>query len=173
MFTKSTIEQYFISEKTGAFILCCIGIAALIFALISWFVLKTQVWKGFAIVFALLALIQVFVGASVYRRADKQRTDMVYNFDMNPQKIIDQEIPRMQEVNKRFTLYRYAEIACFIIGLGLFIYFRKNESYQVWAGIGIALALQALILFTFDKIAANRAHTYTESMAKFFKKPIN
>lgn len=172
MFTKTTIEQYFMSEKSGAMILTVIGVAAIVFAAISWFVFKTQVWKGFAVMLTLIAIIQLIVGGAVYSRSDKQRTDMVYNFDMNPQKIMDEEIPRMQEVNNRFITYRYVETVCFMVGIFLILYFRKNTTQQFWAGIGFALALQAIVLFTTDKIAESRAKSYTENMVRYFKKPV-
>lgn len=170
MFTKTDIENYFSGEKTQAAIIFFIGLAVVLFAIAALLFLKTQSWSGIAMIAGIIAIIQLCIGGIVYNRTDKQRTDMVYNYDMNPQKIITGEIPRMQKVNTRFTLYRLIEIAGIVIGVLIIFYFRANISRQFWMGAGIALVIQSAILFATDSIASARAKTYTEKMISFYQK---
>ncbi len=169
MFTKTDIENYFSGEKTQATIIFFIGLAVVLFAIGALIFLKTQGWSGIAIALGIIAIIQLSIGGIVYNRADKQRTDMVYNYDMNPQKIITKEIPRMQKVNTRFTLIRLMEIAGIAGGVFLIYYFRSNISKQFWVGAGIAIIIQSALMFAMDSIAANRAKTYTGKMISFYK----
>ena len=170
MFTKTDIENYFSGEKTQATIIFFIGLAVVIFAIAALLFLKTQGWSGIAMAAGIIAIIQLCIGGIVYKRADKQRTDMVYNYDMNPQKIITEEIPRMQKVNTRFTLIRLMEIAGIAGGVFLIYYFRSNVSKQFWVGAGIAIIIQSAVMFAMDSIAANRAKVYTEKMISFYQK---
>ena len=170
MFTKTDIENYFTGEKNQAAIVFFIGLAMLIFAIVALLFLKKQSWSGIAIAAGILAIIQLCLGGIVYQRSDKQRTDMVYNFDMNPQKIIDEEIPRMQQVNSNFTIYRICELITLAAGIFLIFAFRGNVSKQFWIGIGIALVIQSIIFLAIDSIAAKRAKTYTEKMVSFYQK---
>lgn len=170
MFTKTDIENYFSAEKMQAVIIFFIGISVIIFAIAALLFLKTQGWSGIAMAAGIIAIIQLCIGGIVYNRADKQRTDMVYNYDMNPQKIITEEIPRMQKVNTRFTLFRLMEIAGIVVGSILIFYFRSNVSKQFWVGAGIAIIIQSAIMFAMDSIAANRAKIYSEKMISFYQK---
>lgn len=170
MFTKTDIENYFSGEKTQATIIFLIGITVIIFAIVALLFLKTQGWSGIAMAAGIIAVIQLCIGGIVYNRADKQRTDMVYNYDMNPQKIITEEIPGMQKVNTRFTLFRLMEIAGIVVGVLLIYYLRSNVSKQFWVGAGIAIIIQSAVMFAMDSIAANRAKVYTEKMISFYQK---
>lgn len=170
MFTKTDIENYFTGEKTQASIIFFIGIAILLFAIIALFFFKTHMWSGIAIAAGILAIIQLSLGGIVYQRSDKQRTDMVYNYDMNPQKIIDEEIPRMKQVNSNFTFYKICELITLAAGIFLIVAFRGNDSKQFWIGIGIALVIQSIIFLAIDSIASKRAKTYSEKMVTFYQK---
>lgn len=170
MFTKADIEKYFIAEKQESLLFMIISLTAIAIALIGLFNWKTQFWKGASIPLILIALIQIIVGYTVYSRSDKQRTDTVYAFDMDPSKLQNEELPRMQEVNKNFVIYRWIEIILAATGITLALVYKSNPDKQFIVGIGAALALQAIIMLSADFIAEKRAHSYTSLLESFLQR---
>ena len=169
MFTKADIEKYFIAEKQESLLFVIIGAVAIIIALIGLFYWKTQFWKGASIPLILIALIQIIIGYTVYARSDKQRTDIVYAFDMDPSKLQNEELPRMQEVNKNFVTYRWTEIILIIAGIVLAVVYKSNSDKQFIVGIGIALTIEATLMLGADFIAEKRVVIYTNGLASFLK----
>lgn len=169
MLTKTDIEKYFLAEKQESLLFLIIGIAAIIIAVVGIFIWKTQTWKGAAIPLIIIALIQITVGYTVYKRSDKDRVRVVYALDMNPDDLKTKELPRMEAVNKNFLIYRYVEIALLTIGILLAFYFRDNVEKQLWMGLGIALALQSFIMLGADFFAEKRAITYTQQLKEMVK----
>ncbi|MBG9375208.1 hypothetical protein I5907_03130 [Panacibacter sp. DH6] len=170
MFTKTDIEKYFIAEKQESLLFILLGIAAISIALVGLLYWKTPFWKGAAIPLILIALIQVIVGYTVFARSDKQRTDMVYAFETDPLKVQQQELPRMEEVNKNFVTYRWTEIILLVAGVVLALVYRSNPEKQLITGIGVALAIEAAIMLGADFIAEKRAHDYTNGIKTFLQK---
>ena len=170
MFTKTDIEKYFIAEKKESLLFVILGIAAIAVALVGLFYWKTQFWKGASIPLILIAVIQIIVGYTVYARSDKQRTDMVYAFDMDPSRLQNEEMPRMEEVNKNFVTYRWIEIILFVAGIALAVVYKANADKQLIVGIGVALAIEAVLLFGADFIAAKRAGNYSSGLKTFLQK---
>jgi len=169
MFTKSDIEKYFIAEKQESLLFLIIGIVAVILAIAFYFFMKTSLYKGAAIPLILIGLIQVVVGFTVYKRSDDDRIRNVYSYDMNPGQMKQDELPRMEKVNRNFVVYRWVEIAFAAIGILLIIKMRGNESGMFWYGFGIALMIQAFIMLGADYFAEERAHRYTRGMEAYLK----
>src|SRR4030095_13917876 len=103
-------------------------------------------------------------------RSDKQRTDMVYAFDMDPSKLQNEEVPRMEEVNKNFVTYRWIEIILFLSGVALALVYRTNSDNQLIVGIGVALAIEAALMFGADFIAEKRGNNYSIGLKAFLQK---
>ncbi len=169
MITRVDIEKYFVAEKQSSMLFICLGLAAIVVALLGLFAWKTQFWKGAAIVLIAIALIQVIAGYTVYRRSDADRTKMVYALDMNPDQLRTKELPRMETVNRNFIIYRYVEIALVIAGALLIALYRSNMDKQFWVGLGVALLVQALLTLSGDIVAAKRALKYTEQLKTLLK----
>lgn len=167
MFNKADIEKYFNAEKGESFIFMAIGILGIIAAIIFFFVVKTNFYKGAAVPLVLLGLLLGVVGFTVYRSSDKQRVDNVYAYDMNPGALNTREIPRMEVVMKNFVVYRYLEIALAIAGIFLFIYFRNNLDKQFWAGLGIGLFIMSILALGADYFAEKRGHIYLNGLKEF------
>jgi hypothetical protein len=167
MFTKTDIENYFLAEKSESILFICIGIAAIIAAIIFFYFIKTNRYKGAAIPFLLIGLIHVISGFTVFNRSDDDRKRNVYAYDMNVSQLKEKELPRMEKVNENFIIYRYIKIASLAAGLIICFIFYKNSSRQFWVGFGIALALEAAITLSADCVAAKRAIVYTESLSSF------
>jgi drug/metabolite transporter (DMT)-like permease len=170
MFTKADIEKYFIAEKQESLLFVILGIAAIVIALVGIFYWKTQFWKGASIPLILIAVIQIIVGYTVYARSDKQRIEMGYAFDIDPSKLQNEEMPRMEEVNKNFVTYRWIEIILCVAGVALALVYKTNPDRQLIVGIGVALAIEAALMLGADFIAAKRAVNYTTGLKTFLRK---
>ena len=170
MFTKTDIEKYFFAEKQESLVFLVIGVVAVLIAATFYFLLKNNLYKGAAIPLLIIGIIQVIVGYTVYGRTDGQRIDNVYAFDMNPGKLKNEELPRMEKVSRDFVIYRWLEIAFIAAGMVLIFYFRRNIERSFWLGFGLALALQAAIMLVADHFAEKRATVYTTQLRNFEKK---
>jgi hypothetical protein len=170
MLTKADIEKYFVAEKHESLVFLIIGIAAVLLALLFYFSMKTQVYKGAAIPLLILGLIQAVAGYTVYVKSDDQRISQVYAYDMNPDQLKTVELTRMRKVNTNFQIFQRIEIGAFIAGIILVIIFRNQEVKSFWLGFGITLAIMAAELFTADFIAEKRAIQYAALLEEFNKK---
>ncbi len=170
MFTKTDIEKYFASEKSGSLLFIIIGIIAIVLAILFFFFLKTNFYKGLAVPLCLIAVLQITVGYSVYKRSDADRQRNVYAFDMNPADLKAKEFPRMVKVNKSFVLYRWIEIVLLIAGMVLIYLYRSDTERSFLYGLGLGLAIQAFILLGTDYFAESRAKIYTTGLKQFTEK---
>lgn len=169
MFTKADVEKYFIAEKSESLLFIIIGIAAIVTAAIFFVGLKTPFWKGAAIPLFAIALLQITVGYTVYKRSDEQRKDMVYKMDMDPTAITKKEIPRMETVMNNFVVYRWVEIVLLAAGLVLFFMYRNNAAKAFWCGLGVSLALQAAVMLAADYFAEARGRVYLEGIRSMIR----
>jgi drug/metabolite transporter (DMT)-like permease len=170
MFTKTDIEKYFNAEKAESWVFMAIGIAGLALAVVFFFFLKTNLYRGMAVPLALIGLLMGIVGFTVYKRSDQQRIENVYAYDMNPGQLKDKELPRMKKVMKSFAVYRWLEIFLFLSGAGLYIYFIRDFRQDFWRGFGFALAVMALLALGADYFAEKRGHVYTKGIEHFVNK---
>ncbi len=170
MFTKIDIEKYFTAEKNESLLFIIVGIAAIILAIVFFFFIKTNWYKGAAIPFLIIGLMHLVVGYTVYKRSDADRMQNVYALDMNPASLKTKEIPRMQQVNKNFVIYRYTEIFLLLAGICLFFYFKNDVSKQFWVGFGMALAIEATVSLGADYFAEARARVYKKQLEQFTEK---
>ena len=166
MFTKADIEKYFVAEKQESLIFMAIGVAGIILAIVFFFVLKTNFYKGASIPLIAVGLLLGVVGYTVYKRSDSDRTRNVYAYDMNPSQLQNEELPRMKTVMKNFVIYRYTEIALALTGIFLFIYFRSSESHLFWKGLGLTLTIMALLALSADYFAEQRGKIYLDGLTK-------
>jgi drug/metabolite transporter (DMT)-like permease len=167
MFAKTDIEKYFLAEKQESLLFLAIGMAAILIAIIFFFFLKSNFYKGAAIPFVLIGLLLGIVGYTVYNRSDADRTRNVYAYDMNPSQLKNKELIRMENVMKNFVIYRYTEIALAIIGIVLFFYFRNNSAQEFWKGFGLALSIMTLLALGADHFAEKRGHIYLNGLKEF------
>jgi len=172
MLTKTDIEKYFIAEKQESLVFLVIGIAAVVLALILYFMVKTQGCRGAAIPLLILGLVQAIAGYTVYVKSDDQRVSQVYAYDMNPDQLKTVELTRMRKVNANFIIYRWFEIGFFIAGIVLIILFRDPSGKIFWLGFGISVMLMAAELFTADFIAEKRAVKYTGLLEEYNQRKV-
>ena len=170
MFTKTDIEKYFMAEKQLGFIGLFIAAALIITAIVFFFFLKTNFYKGAALPLVLVGLLLAVAGSAIYKRSDNDRIRNVYAYDMNPSELKEKELPRMKKVMKNFTIYRYIEVFLMLLGIGLFFYFRNKEVQFFWKGFGLTLAVMALFIFIVDTTAEKRGKVYTEGLESYLLK---
>jgi hypothetical protein len=170
MFTKADIEKYFNAEKSESGLFMTIGIAGIVIAIIFFFFLRTEFYKGAAIPLFFIGVILGIVGFTVYKKSDSDRIRNVYAYDMNPTELKQKEIPRMKAVMQKFIIYRWVEIALLIIGLGLYIYFIRDIRHDFWRGLGLGLAVMALSALVADYFAEKRGHVYLDGLVTFTSK---
>jgi MFS family permease len=170
MFTKVDIEKYFVAEKNLGLIAAVVGIAAALVAIyFTWFQNQNSFLKGIAIPLTVIGIFYCIAGYTVYKRSDGQRISNVYNYDLGPNALKNEELPRMQKVMKNFVVLRYAEVTLALLGIGLFLYFRSNDNRQWWAGLGMGLAIMAALALVADYFAEQRGHVYTKGLTEFTK----
>jgi drug/metabolite transporter (DMT)-like permease len=168
MLDKAAIEKYFTAEKQESLLFLGIGITTIVVGILALTIWKTPAWKGAAIPLIVIAILQIIVGYTVYNRCDSDRIRVVYQVDMNPNELQTKEIPRMKTVMTNFVWYRWIEIALAIIGLFLFFYNRQNSTTTFWQGLGIAMAVQAILILGADYFAEKRGKVYLHQLQSHF-----
>ena len=167
MFSKSDIEKYFIAEKQESLLFFIIGIAAILLAIAFYFFIRTSFYKGAAIPLIIIGLIQMVVGFTVYKRSDADRIRNVYAYDMNPDQLKKEELPRMETVNRNFVIYRWIEFALIASGLIIMLAVGKNAGRPFWYGFGLSLMIQSAIMLGADYFAEKRGHAYAKGLEMY------
>lgn len=173
MLTKTDIEKYFIAEKNESTFFIVFGIATLLIAICLYYFVKNNFTKGMAIPLITIALIQIVVGYTIFKRSDNDRIRVVYNLEMNPDGITKKELPRMQKVNKNFIVYKWIEIALIATSFFLLIKYKPmQETFNAnfWFGFAVALLMQSSVMFVADVIAAKRGKFYEQMLNTWSKK---
>lgn len=154
------IETYFTEEKIQFLFLIIIGIIAITLACIFLFIIKYSFFKGMAISLLLIGTFQVIIGSVIYNRSSSNivRVNTIMNDD--PQKIKIEELPRIENVIKKITIYKWIEIAIFIISIILFY----KSPLTFWKGLALGIMIQASIFFTLDIIAEKRSEVYMNNL---------
>lgn len=169
MFTTADIEKYFNGEKQESFLFLLIAIAGIITAIVFFFFLKTNFFKGAAVPLIIIGLMLGIVGFTVYKKSDADRIRNVYAYGMNPTELKDKEIPRMKTVMKNFVTYRWVEIALALTGIVLFFYFKDDLDKTFWKGFGLTLATMALTALSADYFAEKRGGIYLKGLETFIE----
>jgi MFS family permease len=161
------VIKYFNGEKSESYIFILIGVIALAMALYFIFILKSSFWKGVAVPFIIVALLEFAVGFTIINRSPKDAARVETFILKEPQSIKTFEIPRMEKVMSNFVIFRYVEIALIILGIAL-MYSSLNDTF--WRGIGLGLFIQASIVLSLDFFAERRGHIYLEYLKELSEK---
>ncbi|MCF8407621.1 MAG: hypothetical protein K9G36_01500 [Crocinitomicaceae bacterium] len=161
------IIKYFQGEKAESSIFILIGVVAFAMALYFIFALKTSFWKGVAVPFIVVALLEFVVGYTIVSRSPKDIERVESYIQQAPQNIKTIEIPRMEKVLRNFVVYRYVEIALIILGIVL-MYSSMQDTF--WRGIGLGLFIQAGIVLCLDFFAERRGHNYVVYLQELIEK---
>ncbi len=167
MLIKLDIEQYFLAEKWGGLVAMCIGIIAILAAIICYFTIKNNWSNGFIIPLVIIGLLQIAVGYNVYNRSDNDRKNNVYAYDLRPEKLRNEELPRMEKVAKSFTTLKYVQLALLVISIILILWLNDDSKRSFWVGLAMGLLIQATATFLFETIAEKRGKEYLEKLRGF------
>ena len=167
MFSKQDIEKYFLAEKQLGLSFIIIGAIAIVLAIVFFFLLKTNFYKGAAIPLLVIGLIQLIASITIYKKSDEDRIRNVYAYDMNPGQLKNEELPRMKTVVKNFVVIKWVEIALIVTGFILIFYYRADADKAFLFGLGVTLVIQALVMFIADTSAEKRAQVYTKGIESF------
>jgi hypothetical protein len=108
-----------------------------------------------------IALMQIVVGSTIYLRTDSQLTTLSTQLQVNPAILKTEETARMETVMKNFSIYKTIEMMLLIIGVGMIAFFQR---YDVAAGVGVGLVLQAAFTLTLDIFAEARGSDYLSAV---------
>lgn len=161
------IVKYFNGEKAESYIFILSGVIALILALYFILALKTSFWKGVAVPFIIVALLEFIVGYTIVTRSSKDIIRVESYIQKEPQSVKVLEIPRMEKVMSNFVVFRYVEIVLIISGIAL-MYSSVNDTF--WRGAGLGLFIQANMVLCLDFFAERRGHVYVEYLKEFAEK---
>jgi hypothetical protein len=169
MFTKETIENYFLCFKQEHLFLLLFSGASLIIALVFYFGIKKNFYKGFAIPLFSAAVIFFVLGFSNYKNADRLRKICVYNFDLHPEYLKTKELTRVDSFMLTTNFVIYVSIIVVFTAIGMFFYFRKKENAQYLRGSAASLFLIPLIsAITFFKMK-EKVKNYEKGIVEFTK----
>lgn len=157
------IVKYFNGEKQESYLFIIIGVIALVMALYFFFVLKSSFWKGVAIPFIVVAVLEFTVGYSIIIRSPKDIIRVENLVKKEPQQIRTYEIPRMEKVMKNFVIFRFIEIGFLFLGI-ILMYRLPVENFS--KGIGLGLFIQASIVLLLDFFAESRGFIYLDYLKK-------
>ena len=153
------VIKYFTGEKSESYLFLLLGVMGLAMSVYFILVNTASFWKGFAIPFVLVSILEIIVGVTLIYRSPKDII-RVENYIKNEQiKIKTDEIPRMEKVMRNFVIFRYTEVGLILVGLIIYFAFAK---YDFWKGLGLALLIQASVVLTLDYFAERRGFIYLE-----------
>lgn len=152
------IIAYFNGEKFQCTVGAIVSIILIALSIVFLFQQKVLL-KGMAYVAIPLSVFLLIICIGVIFRTSTD-IDRVSTFmSVTPEKIQSDEIPRMEKVMKSFGIIKKVELAIFIIGLALTIFFWRNELIR---GVAIGLVVMGISLYVFDHIAESRGETYIQ-----------
>lgn len=153
------VVKYFSGEKSESYLFLFMGVITILFACYFMMGLKTSFWRGVAIPFIVVALLEIIVGYTIVTRTPKDITRVENFMKQEPHKIKTEEIPRMEIVMKNFRNFRYIEIILIITGI-ILMYIGLATPF--WTGIGLGLFIQAGIVLCLDFFAESRGKVYLD-----------
>lgn len=153
------VEKYFSGERSESYFFLFMGVITILFACYFLLGLKVSFWKGVAIPFVIVAILELAVGYTIVTRSSKDIKRVEHFIRYEPDKIQSQEIPRMKLVMSNFKLFRYIELVLIITGITLMY---NSGTSPFWRGIGLGLFIQASIVLCMDFFAEHRGKLYLD-----------
>ena len=172
MFTKETIEQYFLSFKHEHLFLLMLAAVSIIVAVLFYFTLKKHFFKGFAIPLFSAAMLLFTIAFSNFRNADRLRKICVYDYDLHPEYLKTRELVRVDSFLLNANIIFYTCLFFAVAAIAMFLYFRKKLNAQYIKGAATSLFLMAIITAITFFIMNKEAKIYKEEIEAFTKEII-
>jgi hypothetical protein len=157
------IVKYFNGEKAQ----CSIGLlVAIVFIFVSAYFLWQQqpLLKGVAYVTLLVSVLLGSICAGVVWRTPKDIARVGAFYQSAPEKMRNEELPRMEKVMSSFSMIKKVEIVLVLAGLLLFVFFGKNDLVR---GIALGLLVQGSLAYLFDHLAEARGKIYVDFLKTY------
>ncbi len=155
----NNMSSYFVAEKQESVIFIVVGLLAI--GLSIWLWMNGHRLKSMAYPLVVIALMQIVVGGLVYLRTDAQLSTLSAQLQVNPAAFKAEESTRMETVMKNFSIYKAVEMLLLIVGVGMIAFLQR---YDMAAGIGVGLVLQAAFTLTLDIFAEARGADYLSAV---------
>ncbi len=154
-----TITDYFNAERAESLLFIAVG--ALTLAASAWcaLVLRKPFFTGMAITLAVVAVLQLVVGVTVYLRTPTDVARVQQMVREAPARLQTEEVPRMQVVMRNFKTYLVVEVLLLIASLAVLALVTQSP---VWRGAATGLALQAVFTIVLDLVATRRGAVYLD-----------
>lgn len=149
------MTEYFAGEKQESLLFIAVGLIAIGVAV--WFWANGHRLRFMAAPLVVIALMQLVVGTTVYLRTDTQLQTLVTQSQSAPAQFKQDEVGRMQTVMKNFNFYKTIEMVLLVAGVCLIGFLQR---FDVAAGIGAGLVLQAGFTLALDMFAESRGQDY-------------
>jgi hypothetical protein len=169
MFTKETIENYFLSFKHEHLFLLMLAGVSLIIGLAFYFGIKKHFFKGFAIPLFSAAMLLFTIAFSNFSNADRIRKICVYDYDLHPENLKIRELVRVDSFMLNANIIFYTSIVLLIAAAAMFLYFRKKINTQYIKGAATSLFLMTLITTVTFFIMKKEAKVYKDGIVEFTK----
>lgn len=167
MINKTDIEQYFLAEKNGAMLVLIAGIIAVVLGIVFLLLLKSPFYKGAAFVLIAAGLLQSVIGYRIYKTSDKHRIDTVYAYDMNPNNLKTQELPRVKKAISSIQIFILVEAVLLVTGAVIYLKNNNMQGNPAWKGAALILVIEGLLLIFADIPALLRNKGYLKQMVEF------
>jgi hypothetical protein len=151
------ISTYFAAERAESALFIAVGLLALGAATYGLWVSRGPLLRGAAWPLAVVALIQIAVGVSIWQRSPHDALRVQQIVQQTPQRVHSDEIPRMRQVMANFVLYRWIEIGLLAVGVLLAALSAHGSAKR---GAGLGLALQSGLMLALDWLAEARGASY-------------
>jgi hypothetical protein len=110
---------------------------------------------------ALIGLVQLAVGATIFLRTPRQAARLAERLRSSPAAYRAEESARMRRVQRSFVFYKRIEIGLLALGLA----FASVEGYgRTLYAVGMGLMLEAGVMLAFDLVAERRGRRYLEAV---------
>ncbi len=167
MFTKETIENYFLHFKQGHLFLLMLAGVSIIVGMALYLGVKKHFFKGFSIPLFSAAMLLFTITYTNFNNADRLRKILVYDYDLHPENLKIRELVRVDSFMLNANIIFYTSIALIIVAVGLFLYFHKKLNAQYIKGTAASLFLMSLIVATTFFIMKKEAKDYREGIMEF------
>jgi hypothetical protein len=169
MFTKTDIDHYFLSYRQEHLFLLLIAAAAFVTAVIFYFVIKKQFYKGLAISLISFAILFFTTSYTAFKRADRLRVVNTYSYDLHPEYLKGKEMKRIGMLKNTTNIEVYTSIALILLSIGLYVYAAKKPYAAYLRGIAVGACMMATIAaITFNIIRTNLLK-YEKGIVEFTK----
>lgn len=163
------ITTYFSEERITALCIIIIGIMTIFLACIFLLIIKYSFFKGIAIPFLVIGLLQLIIGTVIFTRSPNDIIKVQHSLRDEPQKIKTEELPRIEKVIHHFTIYKSVEVFL-IISCGILLLLLRKTNHVFWKGVLLGVLIQTVFLFTLDMVADKSAQTYLKQLKDFEQK---